>query len=114
MVYKNAIIIHKFFLCRRRVHRGVKILVLSNASYLQGLMEQFDGDISGIGNSTCGQKITFGFLMQLLEKSVDEPPNPLPKPAGGGNYSVNTRSWEYLWTDRRVKYICTGFQNNCS
>ena len=79
-----------------------EILILSNASYLQGLMEQFDGDISGIGNSTCGQKITFGFLMQLLDKPVVEPPNPLPKPVGGGNYSVNTKSWEYLWIDRRV------------
>ena len=79
-----------------------EILALSNASYLQGLMEQFDGDTSGIGNATCGQKITFGFLMQLLDIPVDEPPNPLPKPEGGGEYSINRRSWEYLWTDRRV------------
>jgi len=29
-----------------------EVLALSNASYLQGLMEQFDGDTSGIGNAT--------------------------------------------------------------
>jgi hypothetical protein len=53
-----------------------EVLVLSNASYLQGLMEQFDGDTSGIGNSTCGQAFTIDFLEKLEETPVDEPPNP--------------------------------------
>jgi len=50
-----------------------EVLVLSNASYLQGLMEQFDGDIFGIGNSKCGQKTTYDYLEQLVEWPVDEP-----------------------------------------
>ena len=32
-----------------------ELLVLSGAHYLQGIEERFDGDHSGIGNSTCGQ-----------------------------------------------------------
>jgi len=79
-----------------------EVLVLSNASYLQGLMERFDGDISGIGNSTCGQSFTFDFLEQLRETPVDEPPNPLPEPTGGANYSFEHMTWEAVWTYRRV------------
>ncbi|CAF1396674.1 unnamed protein product [Rotaria sordida] len=79
-----------------------EVLVLSNASYLQGLMEQFDGDISCIGNSTCGQAFTIGFLEQLREIPVDEPPNPLPEPTGGTNHSFGRYTWEWVWTDRRV------------
>ncbi|CAF1242726.1 unnamed protein product [Adineta steineri] len=79
-----------------------EVLVLSNASYLQGLMEKFDGDTSGIGNSTCGQSFTFDFLEQLQEKPVDEPPNPLPPPIGGANYSFLNLPWERIWTYRRV------------
>jgi len=52
-----------------------EVLVLY-ASYLQGLMKQFDGDTSGIGNSTCGQAFTIDFLEKLEETPVDEPPNP--------------------------------------
>jgi hypothetical protein len=79
-----------------------EVLVLSNASYLQGLMEQFDGDISGIGNSTCGQAVTIDFLEQLREEPVDEPPNPLPEPSGGANYTLHPETWERVWTYRRV------------
>ncbi|CAF4116142.1 unnamed protein product [Rotaria sp. Silwood2] len=50
-----------------------EVLVLSNASYIQGLMEQFDGDTSGIGNSTCGQSFTFDFLEPLSKTFLDEP-----------------------------------------
>ena len=50
-------------------------------------MERFDGDISGMGNPTCGQAITYDFLEQLMETPDEAPPNPLPEPAGGGNYS---------------------------
>jgi hypothetical protein len=46
-------------------------------------MEQFDDDISGIENSSCGQSFTFDFFEQLSETSIDEPPNPLPEPTGG-------------------------------
>ena len=53
-------------------------------------MERFDGDTSGIGNSTCGQSFTFDFLEQLRETPVDEPPNPLPQPTGGANYTLGT------------------------
>lgn len=79
-----------------------EVLVLSNASYLQGLMERFDGDTSGVGNATCGQSFTFDFLEQLRETPVDEPPNPLPAPTGGANYSFEHFTWERVWTYRRV------------
>ena len=79
-----------------------EVLALSNASYLQGLMEQFDGDISGIGNSTCGQAFTIGFLEQLRKDPEDEPPNPLPEPTGGSSHSFGHNTWEWVWTDRRV------------
>jgi hypothetical protein len=79
-----------------------EVLVLANASYLQGLMEQFDGDISGIGNPTCGQAITIDYLEQLRDQPTDEPPNPLPKPIGGGDYSLGGATWEHIWTFRRA------------
>ncbi|UJR33832.1 hypothetical protein I4U23_021256 [Adineta vaga] len=79
-----------------------EVLVLSNASYLQGLMERFDGDTSGMGDSTCGQSFTFDFLQQLRETPVDEPPNPLPEPTGGANYTFESLTWERIWTYRRV------------
>lgn len=85
-----------------------EVLVLSNASYLQGVMEQFDGDTSGVGNDHCGQSFTFDFLEQLSSTPVDEPPNPLPEPTGGGNYSLKDQSWERVWTYRRVNTSTTG------
>ena len=78
-----------------------EVLVLSNASYLQGLMEQFDGDISGIGDATCGQEVTIDFLERLQEMPTDEPPNPLPEPAKGRNYSVGG-NWKNVFVSRRV------------
>ena len=47
-----------------------EVLVLSNASYLQGLMEQYDGDISGNGDPTCGQAITIDYLETLSETPI--------------------------------------------
>jgi hypothetical protein len=79
-----------------------EVLVLANASYLQGLSEKFDGDTSGVGNSSCGQSFTFDFLEQLRETPVDEPPNPLPEPTGGANYTLQSLTWEQVWTYRRV------------
>ena len=79
-----------------------EVLALSNASYLIGLMEQFDGDTSGVGDSTCGQSFTIDFLEQLRAEPVDEPPNPLPKPEGGANYTFGSLTWEKIWTYRRV------------
>lgn len=79
-----------------------EVLVLANASYLQGVMEQFDGDTSGVGNATCGQAFTIDFLEQLRELPEDEPPNPLPEPTGGANYSLGMMTWERIWTYRRV------------
>jgi hypothetical protein len=35
-------------------------------------MEQFDGDISSIGNSSCSQSLTFDFLEQLSDIPTDE------------------------------------------
>jgi hypothetical protein len=64
-------------------------------------MEEFDDDISGIGNPTCGQAITIDYHEQLLEFPVDEPPNPLPKSIGGGNYSFGESNWENTWIFRR-------------
>ena len=80
-----------------------EVLALANASYLQGLMEQFDGDISGEGNSTCGQAFTIGFLEKLYETPTDEPPNPLPEPSGEKNHTMDADTWTWVWTDRRVK-----------
>ena len=85
-----------------------EVLVLANASYLQGLMEQFDGDTSGAGDATCGQSFTFDFLEQLHEAPVDEPTNPVPEPTGGGNYSLLGYEWERVWTYRRVNTSTTG------
>ena len=79
-----------------------EVLALSNASYLQGVMEQFDGDTSGIGNATCGQSFTIDFLEQLREDPTDEPPNPLPPPEGGAHYTLGQYTWEQIWTYRRV------------
>jgi len=79
-----------------------EILLLFNASYLQGLMEEFDGDISGTGDPTCGQAITVTYMEQLRETSVEEPPNPLPPSIGGGNYSFGNSTWEGTWVFRRV------------
>jgi hypothetical protein len=79
-----------------------EVLALSNASYLIGLMEQFDGDVSGIGNSSCGQSFTIDFLEQLQETPVDEPSNPLPEPTGGAHYTLGLMTWERIWTYRRV------------
>ena len=77
-----------------------EVLVLANASYLQGLMEQFDGDISGIGNPVCGQETTIDFIQQIHENPVDEPANPLPPAIVGRNYSVG--DWERIFISRRV------------
>ena len=79
-----------------------EVLVLANASFLQGIMEEFDGDISGNGNWSCGQCFTIDFLEQLRQDPTDEPPNPLPEPEGGGEYSLIGRPWERAWTYRRV------------
>jgi hypothetical protein len=79
-----------------------EVLALSNASYLIGLMEQFDGDTSGIGNSSCGQSFTIDFLEQLRGTPVEEPPNPLPEPTGGSHYTLGPYTWERIWTYRRV------------
>ncbi|CAF1415573.1 unnamed protein product [Rotaria sp. Silwood1] len=84
-----------------------EVLVLSNASFLQGIMEEFDGDISGNGNWSCGQMFTIDFLEQLREKPTDEPSNPLPEPSGGGQYSLLGRPWERAWTYRRVNTSST-------
>jgi len=65
-------------------------------------MEQFDGDTSGVGDATCGQAFTFDFLEKLNAEPTDEPPNPLPPPAGGVNYTFEYSTWEGVWTYRRV------------
>jgi hypothetical protein len=79
-----------------------EVLALANASYLQGLMEQFDGDLSGKGNATCGQAITYDYLEQMMAEPTMEPPNPLPEPFRGGNYSFGNSTWENIWIFRRV------------
>lgn len=55
-----------------------EVLALSNAPYLQGIDERFDGDTSGQGNETCGQSIVFGFAEMYHAKDTPEPPNPFP------------------------------------
>ena len=37
-----------------------------------------------------------------MRHPLDEPPNPLPEPVGGGNYSLGGATWEHIWTFRRV------------
>ncbi|CAF1265342.1 unnamed protein product [Didymodactylos carnosus] len=81
-----------------------EVLALANVTYLQGLTEQFDGDTSGIGNSTCGQSFTFDFLEKLMDKPTDEPKNPLPD---RGNYSLASYKWEQIWTYRRSNTTAT-------
>jgi len=79
-----------------------EVLALSNASYLVGLMEKFDGDTSGIGNSTCGQSFTIDFLEQIKETPTEEPPNPLPPPTGGAHYTLGEMTWQRIISYRRV------------
>jgi hypothetical protein len=54
------------------------LLAISQAPYLQGIDERFDGDVSGIGNDTCGQAITVDFVQNYHENTTVEPPNPYP------------------------------------
>eukprot|EP01119_Soliformovum_irregulare_P006441 TRINITY_DN1844_c0_g1_i2.p1 TRINITY_DN1844_c0_g1~~TRINITY_DN1844_c0_g1_i2.p1 ORF type:complete len:338 (+),score=88.90 TRINITY_DN1844_c0_g1_i2:717-1730(+) len=79
-----------------------EILALSQASYLQGLDERFDGDISGLGGSdTCGQSVTIGFVQKLWNQTMPSPPDPFPYPEPN-KYSLKHYTWDRIWTYRRV------------
>jgi hypothetical protein len=54
------------------------LLALSNAPYLQGIDERYDGDVSGIGDDTCGQSSTMDFVEVMHSGPVEERPNPYP------------------------------------
>ena len=54
------------------------ILATSQAPYLQGIDERYDGDVSGIGNDTCGQSITVDFVQKYNYNVTNERPNPYP------------------------------------
>ncbi len=72
------------------------ILVLSKAPFLQALSEQYDGDVSGIGNDTMGQPITFSFAVTYENHTV-EPPNPYPV-----DYPQFYSLGEYLWDSVKI------------
>ena len=79
-----------------------EILALSEASYLQGLSESFDGDSSGQGgNDRCGQSIVFGLTEDYNAQPTAEPENSYPV-LHPEYYSLLTYSWEQIWTYRRV------------
>lgn len=78
-----------------------ELLALSDAPYLQGINERFDGDTSGIGDDTCGQSCVFGFTERLHKQNTYEPPNPFPV-AHPDYYSLDGYTWDKVWTYRRL------------
>lgn len=80
------------------------LLVLANASYLQGMEERFDGDTSGIGNSTLGQSSEMTMHVEMLQTAAPPPPNPYPPVDPSWVYDMQigfNLTWPELWTRRR-------------
>ncbi|KAL9643031.1 hypothetical protein ABK040_010722 [Willaertia magna] len=78
-----------------------ELMALSNASFLQGLSERYDGDVSGIGTDTCGQSIVYGFAQKYNSEVTKEPDNPYPVHYPNF-YSLYGTSWDRVWTYRRL------------
>jgi hypothetical protein len=82
-----------------------ELMAVSNADYLQGIAEQFDGDVSGKGNpgdDTCGQSTVFGFAEIYNAEKNKEPANPYPVPYPNHYKEVMEHTWELIWTYRRL------------
>jgi len=79
-----------------------EVLALSEAPYLQGVDERYDGDTSGIGDDTCGQSFSMDFIEEIKKVDTAEPPNPyrVDHPT---YYSLNNFTWNQIWTYRRLK-----------
>ncbi len=75
---------------------------MSDAPYLQGIAEKFDGDTSGQGNDTCGQSSTFAVSAKLFPNLVTEPANPYPDHWSANYFSLTGHSWDSVWTYRRM------------
>ena len=96
-----------------------ELLVLSGAPYLQGIDEEYDGDVRGasqpIGNDTIGQSFTMTYQIILYDEPVSQaaanafPPFvpypgfvPSPFRSSPAIHTPNHRlSWAELWTRRR-------------
>jgi hypothetical protein len=82
------------------------IMVLANASYLQGIAERYDGDVSGLGGSdTCGQAFTIDLAEELYGVPTNDVQVPFPPNApiiDESVYSFQSDSWEQILTYRRV------------
>ena len=82
------------------------LMVLSNASYLQGIAEEFDGDVSGKGNDTCGQSFTFDFAETLYANETEDIPVPNPPnspPINSSWFKHDGYTWQEVVTYRRVQ-----------
>ncbi|KAL0489678.1 3-methyl-2-oxobutanoate hydroxymethyltransferase [Acrasis kona] len=80
-----------------------ELLAVTNAPYLQGIAEKFDGDTSGQGDSVCGQETTFTFGQRITNDTVKEEPNPYPVEHPEHYGFRSDRKWERVWTYRRLK-----------
>eukprot|EP01052_Picozoa_sp_SAG31_P030688 SAG31_NODE_3169_length_4591_cov_7.118655_4_plen_291_part_00 len=96
-----------------------ELLVLSGAPYLQGIDEEYDGDVRGatqsIGNDTIGQSFTMTYQVILYDKAVNQAaanefpkfvpfPGFVPSPfrSSPAIHTSNHRlNWTDLWTRRR-------------
>jgi len=80
-----------------------ELLAVTNAAYLQGIDEKFDGDTSGEGNDICGQETVFTFAEKITNESVKEQPNPYPVEHPEHYGFRKDRQWDRVWTYRRLK-----------
>jgi len=81
------------------------LMVLAKASYLQGIDEQFDGDVSGNGNDTCGQSFTFDFAEKFYANEAEDVPVPNPPNSPFINdtwFKHDGYIWQEVVTYRRV------------
>jgi hypothetical protein len=84
------------------------VLVLSGASYLQGV-EAVDGNLQG--NDRCGQSIVFGFVQELHDQPQSEPTFKFQvEGLGFGDYGNRENAWELIWTYRRLRGSSPGVQ----
>lgn len=77
------------------------MLVLSNASFLQGIAEKFDGDITGEGGqSECGQAITLDFYERIQDNETEEIYS-IPEEFKNHFYVSSDIMWNRIFTYRR-------------
>ncbi len=79
-----------------------ELLALSDAPYLQGIAERYDGDVSGEGGpDTCGQSAVYGIAQEFHDSPQPEPENPYPVHFPK-YYTLGQFSWNQVWTYRRL------------